>query len=105
MAAIDEIRVEVKRGVKTAAVPAIAVMAELYGNALPEQARAFEAILRDLQEYTRELFRQKDPELKAPTGSAFNNCNGKWSEYILQYLLGMLWWRETRRMATIITYM
>lgn len=82
MAAIDEIRVEVKRGVKTAAVPAIAVMAELYGNALPEQARAFEAILRDLQEYTRELFRQKDPELKAPTGSAFNNCNGKWSEYI-----------------------
>ena len=82
MAAIDEIKIETKRGVKTAAVPAIAVMAELYGNTLPEPTRAFSAILCDLQDYTKRLFRLKDPDWKSPTGAAFNNCNGKWSEYI-----------------------
>lgn len=82
MAAIDEIKIVNNRGVKRAAVPAIAVIAELFNDALPEPTRAFSAILEDLQVYTKRLFHEKDPELKAPTGSALNNCNGKWSEYI-----------------------
>lgn len=80
--AIDYINPKIERGRKVASVPAVAVMGELYAASLPDASKSFSAIIEDLQEYTKDLFRRKAPDLVEPTGSAFNNCNGQWAEYI-----------------------
>lgn len=78
----EAIQIKIKDHVKTAAVPCIAVMAELYETQLPVANKSFAEVIDDLQNYTKQQFRVKDARLKMPTQQSFGNCNGRWAEYV-----------------------
>lgn len=79
---LDSIVIRIEHGQKKASVPAIAVIGDKYSTSLPDPNTRFTSIINDLQAYTKGLFRRKDPSLVEPTGNAFNNCNGQWTEYV-----------------------
>lgn len=66
----------------TASVPSVEILEEVYSSSLPKGSSTFTQILEELHQYTRDQFSQKSSSLKLPTGNAFSNCNGRWSEYI-----------------------
>lgn len=82
MSVQNAIRIRIKNGVQTAAVPSIEIMDELFHTSLPSATSSFSAIIKQLQDYTKQQFSIKSTTLKQPTGSAFNNCNGRWAEYV-----------------------
>jgi len=70
-------------------IPAIETLAEVYANSIPDSESSFSDFKKALQDKAKNnvetantiLQSRNLPTISAPTGSAFNNCNGKWSEY------------------------
>ncbi len=71
-----------------ASVPTVETLEDLYSAALPTPATTIDAFINVLQrkaevntaEANRYLTSVGERTVAMPTGSAFNNCNGKWTE-------------------------
>lgn len=71
------------RGVYTASVPSQEILSYVYNTTLPSGTETFENLIDNLQTETRSLFSLKKPHTpKNPTVNSFNNCNGRWAEYL-----------------------
>lgn len=70
-------------------VPTIEVLEEVYGTKLPGASTTITTFLKELHEKTRSdvhaansiLAGAGEPLIELPSGSSFNNCNGRWTEY------------------------
>lgn len=72
----------------TAGVPTAETIADLYGGAIPASTMTFDAFINALQNKAKLNTADANTYLTSigaqtvaePSGSAFNNCNGKWTE-------------------------
>ncbi|TGY93603.1 hypothetical protein E5329_17745 [Petralouisia muris] len=71
-----------KNGKNCATVPCIEMLSYVYEKNLPLPDKSFNEIIKDLQEETKKVFAKTKPRPKAPTSNSFNNCNGRWAEYV-----------------------
>ncbi len=70
-----------------ATVPSKEIIGCVYEASLPSEETTFVELKRSLQENAKIFFAQKSipgtrRKLSAPTSGSFNNCNGRWLEYI-----------------------
>lgn len=85
---LDAIKPKERAGGKwTANVPSKEVIGCVYESSLPNKDSTFAGLKKDLQKKTKEFFIQKKiqgtrKKLLSPTSGSFNNCNGRWLEYI-----------------------
>jgi hypothetical protein len=79
-----------KDGTVTAPVPTLETLEGVYGNTLPKGTESFDSYIKQLQSKALAnvaaaniyLSGIGDPDHAIkPSGAAFNNCNGAWSEY------------------------
>ena len=71
----------------TSIVPSKEVIGCVYETSLPDGESTFVELKKQLQQWTKDLFSQKKikgtrRKLLPPTSGSFNNCNGRWLEYI-----------------------
>lgn len=66
----------------TAAVPSIEILSYVYEKNLPGSSQTFNDIILNLQDVTKKIFAKHKPKPKEPKSGAFNNCNGRWGEYV-----------------------
>lgn len=72
----------------SAGVPTAETIADLYGRAIPAPTMTFDAFINALQDKAKSNTRDANAYLTSigaqtvsePSGAAFNNCNGKWTE-------------------------
>lgn len=79
---LDAIIIKHKNGELVAKIPSVEILADTYDTDLPDANLTFKEIINNLQEKTKQLFYAKDPALSLPASNAFNNCNGRWAEYV-----------------------
>lgn len=70
-----------------AAVPSKEILGCVFETSLPSKESTFLELKRSLQENTRTFYTQKRipgtrKKLSMPTAGSFNNCNGRWLEYM-----------------------
>lgn len=71
-----------RNGNNTATVPCTEMLSYVYEKNLPDPAMSFKDIINHLQDETKKVFAKSRPRPKAPTSNSFNNCNGRWAEYV-----------------------
>lgn len=72
-----------------AGIPTTETLADVYGTTLPASTMAINSFVQALHQKTLQNFHAANAYLTSngltsiplPSGSAFNNCNGKWTEY------------------------
>lgn len=73
-----------------AGIPTTETLADVYGTTLPASTMAITSFVQALHQKTLQNFHAANAYLASigltsiplPSGSAFNNCNGKWTEYV-----------------------
>ena len=73
----------------TSGIPTLETLDDVYGTTLPGRAISFDSFLNslhfkanaNLHDANSYLASVGEPTISAPTDAAFNNCNGKWTEY------------------------
>lgn len=73
----------------TSGIPTTETLADVYGTRLPPSTMAISDFVQSLHQQTLQNFNDANVYLTSigstnislPSGSAFNNCNGKWTEY------------------------
>lgn len=82
-----------KNGSYKATVPCTEMLSYVFEKNLPDPDTSFNDIIRCLQDETKKIFAKTKPRPKTPTSNSFNNCNGRWAEYVFgayvwNYLVG-----------------
>ena len=78
-----------KNGKLISGIPTLETLDDIFGTALPGSATSFDSFVNALHRKAKKnldaansyLASVGEPSISAPTDSAFNNCNGKWTEY------------------------
>ena len=73
----------------TSGIPTTETLADVYGTRLPPSTMAISDFVQSLHQQALQNFNDANVYLTSigstnislPSGSAFNNCNGKWTEY------------------------
>lgn len=73
----------------TSGIPTTETLADVYGTALPPSDMEVSDFVKELHDQTDQNYNEANAHLSSvglnaissPSASAFNNCNGKWTEY------------------------
>ncbi len=76
-------------GTITSGIPTTEILADIYGTTLPSHTMEIHSFIQNLHNKTSQNFIKANsylasinqPKISVPSSSAFNNCNGKWTEY------------------------
>ena len=63
-----------------ASVPSMQILSYVYRDHLADETDSFQGIMNNLKDITIDFYRRN--KIKKPEDGAFNNCNGRWCEYI-----------------------
>ena len=73
----------------TSGIPTTETLADVYGTGLPSSTMEISDFVHSLHQQALQNFNDANvylasigsSDISLPSGSAFNNCNGKWTEY------------------------
>lgn len=81
-AQVPTLKIKSENGKIKASVPCTAILSYVYEKNLPNATMPFKDIVKNLQAETKKIFRAHPQKPDEPTSSSFNNCNGRWAEYV-----------------------